>query len=203
MAHIWEAAREGDVGDVERLVGQGPGLLNARDAQGTTPLMWASTLGHIGVVRCLLDKGAAINEKSGECGPTALGLACLFGRTLVARVLLERGADPTIVDRWGRTPMMLASSQGHLEDVRLLLGHPSAKATTNRRGHNRETALWKACFYGHAGVARLLLASGADPTIADKNGTTAMALWKQKPAYFDRVYTEGRRECVAALEVSF
>jgi ankyrin repeat protein len=51
----------------------------------------------------------------------------------VVRLLLERGADPTIATRWGSTPLMIASFGGHLEVVRLLLGHPSAKATINHR----------------------------------------------------------------------
>jgi hypothetical protein len=54
---------------------------------------------------------------------------------------------------------------------------------------------------------RLLLEGGADPTIADNHGTTPMAIAKQDapPPLHNypqpSVSAEGRRECVAALEV--
>jgi hypothetical protein len=55
--------------------------------------------------------------------------------------------------------------------VRLLLDHPGGKTIINRNedGH---TALKWACYKGCGEIARLLLASGADPTIADDQGNT-------------------------------
>jgi hypothetical protein len=46
MVNTWEAAEEGHVGEVQRLVGHDPGLLHA------------SQHGHMGVVRQLVDHGA-------------------------------------------------------------------------------------------------------------------------------------------------
>jgi ankyrin repeat protein len=118
----------------------------------------------------------------------------------VVKLLLERGADPVIATRTGWTPLMEASSQGHLEVVRVLLGHPSAKATIN---HHRDdygrTALWWACFNGRGEVVRELLENGADPTIASNAGITPVTIAKGDPD--DARRDEGRRECVAALEV--
>jgi hypothetical protein len=46
---IWDAAEAGDLAEVERLVGQDPDLLNAREGYfDRTPLMWASREGHGG-----------------------------------------------------------------------------------------------------------------------------------------------------------
>jgi ankyrin repeat protein len=70
------------------------------------------------------------------------------------RLLLERGADPASANRLGMTPLMKASSDGHLEVVRVLLGHPSGKSTINHLGHNRVTALWLACYQGRGGGVR-------------------------------------------------
>jgi ankyrin repeat protein len=192
---ILDAAEAGDLAEVQRLVGQDASLLNARGPHlARTPLMVASQGGHMGVVCLLLDKGAAINERdAGGC--TALWYACCDGRPSVVRLLLERGADPTIATGWGSTPLIEASSQGHLKVVRSLLGHPSARATINRRDINGRTALWWACYKGSAGVVRALLESGADATIASNAGTTPMAIAKHG------VTAEGCRECVAALEV--
>jgi ankyrin repeat protein len=198
---IWRAAREGDVGEVERLVGQDPGLLDATDRCGWTPLLRASREGHVGVVRLLLDKGAAVNEEDDD-GYTALFFASSFGHTAVVRLLVAGGADPTIANYDGWTPLIAACEGGHLEVVRLLLGHASAKITINHRGDDGETAVWCACQMGRGGTARALLESGADPTIADDNGTTPTAIAKAAiPPHFRGVTAEGRRECVAALEV--
>jgi uncharacterized protein len=205
MADIWEAAREGDLAEVQRLVGHDPGLLNATDGGGMTPLICASDWGHVGVVRWLLDQGAAIDEWDDE-GGTALGLACYNADTPVVRLLLDRGADPTIADEGGSTPLIMASDLGHLEVVRLLLVRPSAKGVVNHCDHEGTTALWWACYVGHGGMVRALLESGADVTIADQDGITPVAIAKQEPGEEGDgaphcVSAEGRQECVAVLEV--
>jgi hypothetical protein len=204
---IWWAANRGDLTEVERLVGQDPGLLDAKDtALDQTPLMAASEKGHVRVVRWLLDKGAPTGWL-GDGGSTALGLACFYGRFPVVKLLLERGANPIIAGQDGSTPLMDASSQGHLEIVRVLLGHPSASTIINDRDYRGRTALFEACYHGHGGIASALLQSGADPTIADRQGTTPVATAKQDPPppplspLSTPITVEGRRECVAALEV--
>jgi ankyrin repeat protein len=204
MGDIFQAAREGDVGEVDRLLGQDLGLLNAKTAGGWTPLMHASGAGHVGVARCLLDKGAATNEKERK-GFTALVYACSRGHPPVVRLLLEWGGDPTIAGHKGITALMTASHQGHLEIVRSLLDHPSTVATINHRADNGGTALLSACFFGRGKVARALMESGANPTIATtEGGTTPVAVAKQTTheGHVDiGVSAEGRRECVVALEV--
>jgi uncharacterized protein len=201
---IWLAARSGDLGEVEWLVDQDPGLLNAKADPyyfERTPLMFASREGHTEVVRWLLDEGAALDTRDTK-GITALWFACSMGHTPVVRLLLERGGDPTIApDIYGWTPLITASQDGHLEVVRLLLGHPSVNAAINQRDRDGETALYSACYWGHGGSARVLLESGADPTIANRRGTTPMAIAK-RASLPEGVTVKGRRECVAALEVS-
>jgi ankyrin repeat protein len=151
MDGIWRAAEEGDVGEVERLLGHDLGLLEARDDAENTPLICAAVNGHLETVRFLLDKGAAINA-SNDGLSAALWMACTEGETPVVRLLLERGADPTLASDGGYSPLMAASEQGHLEVVRQLLGHPSAKTTINRPDDNDGwTALWCACHWGRGG----------------------------------------------------
>jgi ankyrin repeat protein len=199
---ISQAANAGDLAEVERLVGQDSGLLNARGGDlAQTPLMEASSGGHVGVVRWLLDRGATIDEQS-SFGCTALFLASYKDRSPVVRLLVERGADPTIASNPGMTPLVTASIPGHLETVRCLLAHPAAAATINRRDQNGKTALWYACINGWGDIVRLLLEKGADPTIPSNDGTTPVAVAKQDLPYEGRC-AKGRRECVKALEVRF
>jgi hypothetical protein len=198
---IWKAAYDGDLAEVQRLVREDPGLLTATEPQtlGFTPLLAASTMGHVAVVRWILDKGVAVNGGD-RPGCTPILFASGRGRTAVVRLLLERGADPTIGNTIDNLPLTNAPGDGYLEVVRLLLGHPSVKASINHRDDDGRTALWRACLNGRGGVVRALLESGADSTIADNHGITPTAVAKQVP--LPRwVTAEGRRECVAALEV--
>jgi ankyrin repeat protein len=200
MADIWRAARDGNLAEVERLVGEDPSRVNAKqECSMATPLSSAAEEGHIEVVRLLLDQGAAINEQE-DYGSTAVLCASQQGHTPVVELLLERGADPTLPDGDGSTSLMTASDQGHLGVVRLLLDHPSAKTTIDNRDEFGETALLKACRSGRGGVARALLQSGADPTIADNDGLTPVAIAKRVPDTYD-ISADGRRTCVAALKV--
>jgi ankyrin repeat protein len=202
MDGTWGAAKHGDRSEVERLLGHDPGLLDVKNPDSRTPLVVACKEGHVEVVRCLIDKGAATNTQ-GALGGTALYCACDCDRLPVVRLLVERGADPTVATVGGSTPLIAASRQGHLEVVRFLLNLPSVKATINHRRLSGQTALWDACLTGRGAVARALLARGADPTTANTNGTTPVATAKAHhhlPSPY--VSAEGRRECVAALEVS-
>jgi uncharacterized protein len=93
---------------------------------------------------------------------------------------MERGADPTANNNIpaGCTPLKTASEAGHLEVVRHLLGHAGVRTAINHRHHRGRTALWYACSNGRGAIVRALLENGADPTIADKDGITPMAISK-------------------------
>jgi ankyrin repeat protein len=195
---MWKAAREGDVDAVERLLAQAPELLDAK-VLGLTPLIWAAVGGHLGLVRWLVDHGAGIHETCGG-DATALYYACGRGRSSLVRLLLDEGADPTVAAERTSTPLMIASLGGHLETVRVLLGHLEVKTTINRCCDDGKTALWLACSRCHGGVVKALLESGANPTIADSRGITPIAIANQE-CDLDAALAEGCRECVAALEV--
>jgi uncharacterized protein len=198
MRDIWSTAADGPHWEVEMLVEQDPGLLNAMsERSGWTPLMYASIACEVETVRWLVDQGAALNVRDKRDGRTALYIASSQGLTPVVKILVEAGADPTIATTDGSTPLMVAYRP---EVVRVLLGDPRVKAIINERDEDGKTALRRACFRGRAGHVRALLEGGADPTIADNDGITPVAIAKQDPGSAD-VSAEGRQECVAVLEV--
>jgi ankyrin repeat protein len=206
---LWAAAREGDLGEIERLVGQDRGLLDViEEASGWTPLILASWEGRVKVVRYLLDEGVEVNKPEGPAGPvkgrTALYLAAERGCTSVVRLLVKRGADPARANVFGWSPLIVACREGHSGIVRFLLAHPSAAAALiNRRTNHGRTALWYACERGYRDIVRALLEAGADPTIADNEGITPRAIAEETPPYLYQpsLRGEGRRRCAAALKV--
>jgi ankyrin repeat protein len=183
MEGIWGAAEAGDLAEVQRLVGEDPGLLNAKGPYGSTPLMWASGRGRIEVVRWLLDQGAAFG--------TAIYCATWERRPAVVRLLLDRGADPTIATSCGEIPLIRASILGDETTVRCLLDHSSAAASINHRSRDGATALWWACTMGGVGVVRALLEHGADHTIANETDRAPISMAMQ----------HNNHACVEALKV--
>ena len=86
---LHEAARTGQLAQVERLITQGA-RINAPDEAGKTPLMLAAIHGHTAVVQRLLAAGAnpALVDREGV---DALGYARRLGRTEIAR-MIEAGS---------------------------------------------------------------------------------------------------------------
>jgi ankyrin repeat protein len=120
---------------VVRLLLEGGGDPILASWAGDTPLIFASQEGHVEVVRSLLGHPSAettINHR-GCGGKTALFVACSKGREGIVRALLESGTDPSIAEVSSVTPLVIASREGHLEVVRVLLGHPIGKSTINHR----------------------------------------------------------------------
>jgi uncharacterized protein len=168
---------EGDLENARKRLESDPAVLHARDNAwwGMTPLIWASRGGHAAMVIHLLERGSHPNDR--DCmGRSALYHAAFFGATEVVKALLEANADPTVADGFGTTPLMMAASGGHHQVVRRLLSHPAALATINHVGARGQTALWMASRMGHVGIAKSLIRRGADPTIADDDGVTPMAI---------------------------
>jgi uncharacterized protein len=167
---------------------------------GWTTMIWAAVQGRVEVVRALLDTGAEVNEQpEGQGGATALWWACCEGKLPVVKLMMERGADPAIANELGSTPMMAATSNDHLEVVKFLLENPSGRSTIDHR--NEQGTTWWACYRGRGAVARALLDAGADFTIPHNDGSTPMAIAKQPDGLPLNATPEGRKECVAALEV--
>jgi hypothetical protein len=91
---IWGATYDGNLAEVERLLGRDRGQINARGPYQWTPLVMASSCNaRVSVVRWLLDQGAATNECDDQ-GFTALSLACRENKPAVVSLLLRGGATP-------------------------------------------------------------------------------------------------------------
>ncbi len=104
---ILRAAKKGDAQSVRELVAADRSLLDARDADGSSPLHCAAWKGHVEVVRALIDAGADVNalNQNDHYGTTPLHAAAHGNQRAVVEVLLAAGADATIQNIHGRTPL--------------------------------------------------------------------------------------------------
>jgi ankyrin repeat protein len=101
-------------------------------------------------------------------GRTALMLAAFNNHTAAATLLLDSGALIDARDQTGRTALMYACSGPSDATVAMLLKRGAGVNLTDSEEH--WTPLMFAAAEGHGGVARILLAAGADPLAADIDG---------------------------------
>ena len=147
--------------------------VNATNSRGGTALMYAAVGGDSETVAVLLANRADVNA-AGSNGWTALMIAAASGYPEIAQRLLERGADPNAADIYGWTPLMRAVYEQRDAVVQVLLRNGKTNVNaTNDQGH---TALHHAAMQGHADLARLLLAHGADRGRRDAEGRTPSTL---------------------------
>jgi ankyrin repeat protein len=107
-----------------------PGLVNASDLYGETPLHVAAVYGseaaalaaggREALVRALLTAGADTNAKDDENGCTPLHWAVEQGSEDAARALLAAGADKNATNNRGETPLHYAQQEGNAALVALL-----------------------------------------------------------------------------------
>jgi serine/threonine-protein phosphatase 6 regulatory ankyrin repeat subunit B len=152
--------------------------VNARAANGATPLGLASNEGHLEAVRELLVIGADMELRDVD-GETPLFAASCEGHLPVVQELLLRGAAVDVRDLDGFTPLILTSQEGHHEVVAALLkggadvnAHVQPPAAGAAAGGS--TALHLASYQGHLYIVRLLDAQGADINAVDADRRTAL-----------------------------
>jgi uncharacterized protein len=125
-------AREGDVGELTRLVSSGVPA-NVRDANGFTPLMVAVANDRVSAARALLDRGAEINART-RGGITSLMIGIINDRPDAVKLLLERGADINAQSGSGWTALSFAAWKGDDALVRVLLSHGAKPNLVDKQG---------------------------------------------------------------------
>lgn len=105
-ADIFEVARKGGVEDAKQLLKSNPGLVNAANADGYTPLILAAYRGNNAVGKYLVESGASIDALSGM--GTALMAAVVKGNDEMVKYLLEKKANPNLTDGNGSTALLYA-----------------------------------------------------------------------------------------------
>jgi ankyrin repeat protein len=120
---------------IERLV-QAGAKIDARDRNGTTPLLVAVTFGSVDAVKTLLDLGANPNIKRAY-RETALHWAIKRGDIEIVRALLTAGADPHVKNRGDQSPLTIAKNEGHQQIVELLCDFPGIECALSSEPDSR------------------------------------------------------------------
>ncbi|HRO79831.1 MAG TPA: ankyrin repeat domain-containing protein [Alicycliphilus denitrificans] len=149
---------------------------NARDPKGQPALIVALRGDSRKAAAALIAaKGLKVEERNAK-DESALMLAALRGNLSAARALIKLDAD---VNKTGWTPLHYAAS-GTTQDaaamVALLL---EESAYIDAASPNGTTPLMMAVRYGTADVALLLIEEGADPTLKNDLGLTAIDFARQ------------------------
>ena len=113
-------SEQGDATVVDQLLAFGADP-NAKNHDGSTPLILAAWAGHMETVQYLIQRGANVNAKT-ESGHTALTRACMNGHADIAQLLLKNGANPNCETSQGFTPLFLARENPQVKEVLLQHG---------------------------------------------------------------------------------
>jgi hypothetical protein len=167
---LLRAAASGDGPAVQRLVGARVPL-ESRDDQGRTALLLAVDGNHPAAAKMLIAAGASPNSQAANRDTPWL-LAGARGHAEIIAAMIAAGPDLTIRNRFGGNALIPACERAHVDAVKVLL---TTRIDVNHVNDLGWTCLLEIVVLGDGGprhqtVARLVLAAGADPNIADKDG---------------------------------
>lgn len=168
------AATSGDVDAVAEALRAGAHL-EARDDRRRTPLLLAVTADRVDVARLLVDRGADPDALDAQHDTPWL-VTGVTGSVAMLEALLPADPDLTIRNRYGGVSVIPASERGHVDYVRRVVRTDIDVNHVNDLGW---TALLEAVILGDGSppyqeIVRILLRAGADPTIPDGDGVTAL-----------------------------
>jgi len=145
--------------------------VNAREADGTTPLYWAAAKNDLETAKLLLQAGADV-KIANRYGVAPIALACINGNVAMIDLFLKAGADANSSMLEGETALMTAARTGVAEAVKVLVAHGAdVNAAEDTLG---QTALMWAAGEGHVDAITALLESGADMNARSKGGWAAL-----------------------------
>jgi ankyrin repeat protein len=173
-AELVDAAGAGRLDTVRQLLRDGADV-DGRDGRGRTAVTAAAMGRHVEVVRTLVDAGADVDLQD-EDRNNPLLLCGENGNVALLREVLRGEPDLGATNRYGGVALIPASDRGHVDMVRALLDTEIDVDHVNNLGW---TALLEAVILGDGGpahqeIVRMLLAAGADPAIADRDGVTPL-----------------------------
>ena len=152
--------------------------INAIDGNGRTCLSWAAARGDTISTRLLLEHGANPDISDMEGAPPLFHAIRSKSKECVS-MLLEHSTKHEVINVYGSTALHVASTGSNAEIMALLVKH--CRVNINTINYNNNTALHSVARSAFGATARHLLNAGADVSIANVAGDTAMHIavfWK-------------------------
>ncbi|KAK6358107.1 hypothetical protein TWF730_007462 [Orbilia blumenaviensis] len=151
----------------------------AKDGNGHTPLVIATTNGDEEVVKYLLNRGADIKVKDNEDRELLVIAASAVDRgererTSTMQLLLDRGGDLETKDNSGRSLLMIAA--GHSAGVGIVEMLMDRGADIEAKDIKGETAIFNAVKNRNEPIIRLLRKNGASIEVENNEGMTPLLL---------------------------
>lgn len=167
------ACKRGHISTVSALLDCGADV-NITSDQGSTAILEAISYDHSHIVNMLIKKPLDVNKTyPHRSGRTALMVAVLNESTsIVSHLLHQSGIHVNVRDSTGYTALALAATKKSTTTVELLLDRDDIEI--DLRNEIEATALIIAAEYGNAEMVNQLLSHHADPSMKDKDGTTAI-----------------------------
>ncbi|KAG5757504.1 hypothetical protein H9Q72_014355 [Fusarium xylarioides] len=172
---IW-AARAGSEGVIEHLIHHGA-KVNMSEYSGFTPLRVSRIESHDAAKKLLLKAGARM-DSSNSVLDSSLHEAARRGyhRRIIASLGRTR-ANIDEKDDLGRTPLILAAREGHMDTAWLLCKYG---ADVEAFDHSNYTPLMTASDQGRTSMVTMLIRFGANVLASDIEGNTSMSLASRK-----------------------
>lgn len=173
---LLDAARAGNAAEVRAALDAGA-RVEARDSELRTPLLLAAIGDHVEAARVLVAAGADVDAQDHRADSPWL-VTGVTGSVAMLHVLIPAGPDLKLRNRFGGISVIPASERGHVAYVREVLRVTDIDVDhVNGLGW---TALLEAVILGDGGrphqeIVELLLAAGATPGLADRDGVTPLA----------------------------
>ena len=156
------AVKNGKVSKVKQMIDNATitkTLVNVKDDNGNTPMMWAAKKGFIDIVKLLGNAGARVNTTNKD-NWTALCFAASNNRPQVAEYLLKLNAKVDFAcGKNAETPLLLSAANGaNPTMIRIFVNHT---ANVNATDADQETPLMKVASTKQIDSARTLIKAGA------------------------------------------
>ena len=130
---FFKAIQQGNADHVKAQLERNPELVNAKDARGFTPLIFASYFDKEDLVKVLIE-GKAPVDGTDALGNTALIGVSFKGNTDLASYLIAHGANINAKNNNGVTPLIFASMYNQSKMVELLLKYGADVSLIDKDG---------------------------------------------------------------------
>ncbi|MDF2940606.1 MAG: ankyrin repeat protein 6 [Gammaproteobacteria bacterium] len=180
---LFNAARDGNVKDIQKLLKAGADLNNL---ENNVPAVWdAAFVGHEEAAMVLLSvtDSRLINNKHSYFGSTMLHLAAQNGKENVIQAALAQGANPDALNKYNVPAVYNAVYAGNKKAALALLEVTDIRLLSNKHSYFGSTTLHIAVKEAMVDFVKAAVLKGADLYVKDAGGKTALDIITKSSAF--------------------